>query len=125
MFQGKNSQSVVTQITPNTPAESDKTLKIYVCELDDDRTSAFRSTMKSFLLLNEEVELLKSQYVELTRKLFASIQKHEFVCTELHDHLCKKLAVVGYNEFNHKVHVEDSGKVYIIDKSIEIKAEHL
>jgi len=125
MLVGKNSQSAIIEHSAQTPPESEKTLKIYTCELDSDRTKNFRETLKSFLTSVDECDKLKEAYHVAVKAMALKAKEHEVICTELHDHLCKKLAICGYNEFKNKVHVDANGKVFIIDKDVIVKAEDL
>jgi hypothetical protein len=122
MFSGKNSvSSVATQEDPSL----NKTLKIFVQELDADRVKAYRETLYKFLEIKVRADELRTLYLETLKEMDKITRPHQVVVTELYDHLCKKLALLGYNEFRHKVHVDADGKVFIIDKDVVIKREDM
>lgn len=121
MFSGKNSPSMIVADEKNDSI--DKSIKIYVSELDQERTEYYRNTLKKFVDLRDESIELKQKYVDVLQELNNSITEHERVISEMHDHLCKKLALLGYNEFKHQVYVDADGKAFIIPKETIITKE--
>lgn len=121
MLTGKNSSTSVIADEKNDSV--DNSIKIYVCEVDKERTEYFRNTLKEFVSLRDESIELKKQYLETMNKLNNAITSHERVVCELHDHLCKKLALLGYNEFKHQIFVDHDGKVFIAPKDTMITKE--
>lgn len=103
----------------------DDNVKQYVDMVSPTEASIFLETLKDIKIKELEYKELESQIHSKYAELQESVQKHMKTVSELHDKLCKILAISGYNEFKNKIFVEPDGKVYIINKDINIELKDL
>lgn len=107
---------------------SDSIDKMYVESIEENDTKKYLETLKAWESVYKEVLDLEKKKEELqkelnskTELLLANIEIHRQHVSYLHDLLCKPLAISGYNEFKHKIHVEEDGSVFILNKEALVK----
>lgn len=99
--------------------------KVYVETIDKSKAQEFLSTLKAFKLQEKVVIQLQEKVQEEFNLMHENLGAHVNVLTKLHEELCKILAISGYNEFKNKIHIDPDGKVFMIDKSVDVKIEDL
>ena len=103
----------------------DDNVKYFVEELSEADAKLYRDTLKKVKELDLEYKELEKNLSDKYNEIQNAIEKHVSGITLLHEKLCKILAISGYNEFKHKIHVDKDGKVYMVPKNAVINLEDL
>lgn len=116
-FEGQNGMSGTMGIQP-------KDLMIFVSNVTDTEKEAFRKSLVTYLQEGKKLEALRA---ELSQKLMEAEQKyvekmheHIRVLRELHTKYGKEMVLATYNEFDHKIHVENNGKMFVVAKDTDM-----
>lgn len=103
----------------------DDNIKQYVDMVTPEEAKQYLDTLKEIKSKELEYKQMEEAIHGKYNEIQESVQKHMKVVSELHDKLCKILAISGYNEFKSKIFIEPDGKVFIINKDVNIKLEDL
>lgn len=117
MFNANNGNS-------STYLVNDKS-KEYVCKIDKNKAKQFLDSL--ILIKNEEIRYneIKNKLDKQLFKVNQAVTDHIAVLENIHDEMAKELAMSNYNEFKHKIHLDEDGSLYIIPKQTQIELSDL
>lgn len=99
---------------------SGEPIKSFLDKVTPEEAKSFKDTLDAIVQANNEVKKFEEQKVTLVNNLIGKITEHEKLVSSLHDKLGKIMALSGYNEFKHKLHIEEDGSVFIIPKETKV-----